>query len=99
MKEFIIAVYRASSNKVYSFAATYLNECLLSYENSDCPNKGKADHDCENCEDGCPTSGWYELTGDDYDGSLYLKLHLNEGDYIKGWRTVPKWEETTTAEA
>lgn len=86
-REFIVAVKRAHNGKVYSFAASYLNAYPLRYEY--CP-KGEG-RPCDGCENGCPTTGWFRLTGDDGDGRLYQQLELNEGDELLGWRDVPQW--------
>lgn len=85
--EFIVAVQRARNDKVYSFAASYLNAAPLQYEY--CP-KDK-DGFCNGCEDGCPTTGWYYQTGEDGGGSQYQSLELKDGDKLEGWRNVPQW--------
>ena len=84
--EFIIAVYRARTGKVYSFAATYMNAHRLQYD--DCP-KGKSGF-CDDCEDGCPTTGWFTEIAED-DSSSFHSLSLDVGDQLKGWRHVPQW--------
>lgn len=88
-REFVVAVRRAHSGKVYSFAASYLNAAPLRYDY--CP-KDK-DGFCEECsDDGCPTTGWFIRTGDD-DGTQYNRLHLDKGDEFMGWREIPRWED------
>ena len=90
-REFIVAVYRASSGKAYTFAASYLNAYPLQYEH-ECP-KWKEGVGCsgEGCDDGCPTTGWFEQTGDDDYSSLYNRLEIREGDVFLGWSEIPKW--------
>lgn len=90
-REFIVAVYRASSGKAYTFAASYLNAYPLQYEH-ECP-KWKEGVGCsgEGCDDGCSTTGWFEQTGDDDYSSLYNRLELREGDIFLGWSELPKW--------
>lgn len=87
-KEFIVAVRRARSGKVYSFAASYLNAYPLEYRDG-CP-KGEG---CsgEGCDDGCPTTGWFLQVGDDCDGAMFHDLELRDGDEFLGWREVPQW--------
>lgn len=88
LAEFIVAVLRARTGKVYSFSATYLNGYGLTY-NDGCP-KGK-DEFCEGCEDGCPTTGWFRETGADDEGTTFHTLILAEGDRLMGWRHIPQW--------
>lgn len=89
-REFILAVYRKHSGKVYSFAAEYLNGYRLRYDYG-CPkDKGGV---CDGCGDGCPTTGWYYVEGADDDGYTYHALSLDDGDEIKGWRELPQWGE------
>ena len=95
MTEFVVAVYRAHSGKVYSFAATYLNGYRLNYQ--DCP-KGK-DKFCDECEEGCPTTGWFVQTGDDDDAIMFHGLSLKDGDALRGWRTIPQWVEQSSAKS
>ena len=86
-----MAVFRAHSGKVYSFAASYLNAVPLRYE--DCP-KGNEPHRCKECaDDGCPTTGWYRLTGEDGDSGSYQGLDLRDGDKLMGWCELPRWFE------
>lgn len=87
-QEFIAAVFRTHSGKVYSFAASYLNAYPLEYRH-ECP-KGDG---CEGkgCEDGCPTTGWFIQTGEDDDSTQFHTLDLKDGDKFKGWRNVPQW--------
>lgn len=92
-REFIVAVRRAHSGKIYSFAASYLNAAPLRYDY--CP-KDK-DGFCAECEDGCPTTGWFVQTGDD-GGTQYNSLGLDKGDEFMGWRRVPQWEDGRTSE-
>ena len=89
-REFICAVYRKHSDKVYTFSATYLNAYRLNYEWG-CPNE-KGDEICDGCEDGCPTTGWFNLTGADDEGSQYHSLNLRDGDELRGWRALPAWD-------
>lgn len=91
-REFVVAVKRAHNGKVYSFAASYLNAYPLRYE-YECPKGEGCPRD--GCEDGCPTTGWFRLTGDDGEGRLYQQLELNEGDELLGWRDVPQWPVLT----
>lgn len=96
-QEFIVAVRRASNGKVYSFAASYLNATPLQYDWG-CP-RGNDEDKCKECTyDGCPTTGWYRLTGNDGDGGSYESLHMGAGDVLLGWRTVPSWDETTLSQ-
>ena len=90
-REFIVAVYRARSGKACTFAASYLNAYPLQYEH-ECP-KWKAGVGCsgEGCDDGCPTTGWFEQTGDDDYSPMYNRLELREGDVLLGWSELPKW--------
>jgi|ERR1700721_1528999 len=88
MREFVIAIRRARTGKVYSFAASYLNEYPLNY--NDCPQGN--DHICDACtEDGCPTTGWFEQTGADDEGAQFHPLSLSDGDQLLGWRNIPQW--------
>lgn len=88
--EFIVAVRRGHNGKVYSFAAMFLNAYPLNYEHG-CPRESDG-CDGMQCEDGCPTTGWFSLTGDDDgDGRMYHKLSIAEGDEFLGWRPVPQW--------
>lgn len=90
-REYIVAVYRAHSGKVYSFACTYLNATPLNCD--ECPLGNEA-HSCGKCtDDGCPFTGWYRLTGDDGESGSYQSLHLETGDEIRGWREIPRWED------
>lgn len=88
-REFICAVYRTHSDKVYTFSATYLNAYRLNYEWG-CPNE-KSQETCDGCEDGCPTTGWFTLAGADDEGSQYHSLNLRDGDELRGWRALPTW--------
>jgi hypothetical protein len=90
MREFIAAVYRKHSDKVYTFSATYLNAYALTYEWG-CP-KGDG---CEGsgCDDGCPTTGWFLLTGEEDEGSTYHALDFKDGDMLMGWQELPKWDD------
>jgi hypothetical protein len=90
MKEYIVAVYRAHSGKVYSFAATYLNEYGLIYEWG-CP-KGKPDFSCDGCDDGCPTTGWFTQTGEEDDSTTFHSMNCKDGDKFMGWREIPQWD-------
>lgn len=91
MKEFVVAVFRKRTGKVYTFSATYLNKYPLNYQ--DCICKPESDH----TDDGCPTSGWCTQTGDDDEGSHFHHLHLDEGDRVMGWCQLPQWTETKAA--
>lgn len=90
MREFIVAVYRQHSGKIYSFAASYLNGYPLNYRHG-CPKKD-TDEFCEGCEDGCPTTGWFTQVGEEDDGATFQTLGLQPGDKMMGWRTLPQWE-------
>jgi hypothetical protein len=90
MREYVIAVFRGRSEKVYSFAASYLNAFPLQYEW--CPKDAKATGGCADCDDGCPTTGWFVQTGDEDDGSTFQSLSLKDGDKIMGWRDIPQWD-------
>lgn len=90
-KEFIVAVRRAHNGKVYSFAADYLNACRLRYEYG-CPKESEGCRG-DDCEDGCPTTGWFSPTGDEDDGRTYHALSLRDGDKLVGWRDVPQWSD------
>lgn len=93
MKEFVIAVYREQSKKVYSFACSYLNAHRLQYEW--CPKDAKKDGFCDGCDDGCPTTGWFILTGDgDNESGAFNSLTINDGDKIVGWQNIPQWDGT-----
>ena len=89
MREFIIAVYRKHSGKVYTFAASYLNAYRLNYDR--CPNEAACAGNGDMCEDGCPTTGWFVQTGDDDFASRFETLGLDDGDKMLGWRTLPEW--------
>lgn len=86
--EYIVAVYRKSADKTYTFAATYLNQFRV--ENNDAPCK-----DCDGkCEDEgtCPLTGWFQLTGDSgYDAGCYWGMTLCEGDKLRAWCELPKF--------
>lgn len=88
--EFVVAVRRASSGKVYSFSASYLNAFPLEYRDG-CPKGNDVNIACEGCDDGCPTTGWFYQTGEDGDSSQYNSLHLGDGDELVGWRHIPQW--------
>ena len=94
MNEFVLAVYRATTKKTYSFAATYLHSFLLDYPDG-CPLKPGTSEVCkEDCADGCPTTGWYLLVGDDnYDAGVYSHVYMRDGDKIKGWTEIPDWND------
>lgn len=87
-RQFIAAVRRAHSGKVYTFAASYLNGYQLVYEDG-CP-KGDGGEG-NGCDDGCPTTGWYEATGNGEDALTYEKLSLRKGDEFLGWCAVPSY--------
>lgn len=87
-QNFIVAVRRARSGKVYSFPSAYLNAYPLRYE-YECP-KGEG-CDGNGCEDGCPITGWYSATGDGEDGLTYSPMYMDPGDEFLGWRKVPQW--------
>lgn len=87
-REFIVAVYRARFGKAYTFAASYLNAYPLQYQ-YECPKGDGCDRN--GCDDGCPTTGWFEQTGDDDYSSMYNRLELNPGDKLLGYREIPKW--------
>jgi hypothetical protein len=86
--EYIVAVYRARTGKVYTFAASYLNEHRLVYD--DCPKDVPGG--CVGCDDGCPTTGWFTQTGDDDMACRYERLGLYNGDRLMGWSALPVWE-------
>lgn len=89
-REFVVAVRRAKSGNVYSFAATYLSALRLQYQN--CP-KGR-DNFCEECHDeGCETTGWFYTTGDDDDGEHFHPMYMEKGDEFLSWRNFPQWSE------
>lgn len=88
-RSFVVAVRRAHSGKVYSFPAVYLNAYPLQF-NDECP-KGPG-CDGTGCDDGCPTTGWYSITGDGDDGNTYSVLHFDKGDEFLGWRELPQWD-------
>lgn len=98
-KEYVVAVFRNLTGKVYSFAASYLNATPLRYEWG-CPHDDKVDpYACKLCtDDGCPTTGWYRLTGDDGDGGKYESIDLRDGDRMMGWRELPRWKVALTDE-
>lgn len=85
MKEFIVAVFRQHSGKVYSFAASYLNAYPLNYDDCIC----KSEH--LHLDDGCPTTGWFEQTDDDEFAYRFNSLNLKDGDRLMGWREIPQW--------
>ena len=85
---FIVAVRRARSGKVYSFPSAYLNAYPLRYE-YECPKGDGCEG--EGCEDGCPITGWYSATGDGEDGLTYSPMYMDPGDEFLGWRQVPQW--------
>lgn len=90
MREYVLAVFRARSGKVYSFAASYLNAYRLEYRDG-CPHE-KCPFTPE-CDEGCPTTGWFVQTGDDAYDSLFQTLELRDGDKIKGWCDIPQWSD------
>jgi len=87
-RNFIVAVRRARNGQVYSFPLVYLNAYQLRYE-YECPKGDGCEGD--GCDDGCPTTGWYNETGDGDDGSTYSPMHMDPGDEFLGWRQVPQW--------
>lgn len=91
-REYIVAVRRAISEKVYTFSCSYLNALPLNCD--DCPH-GQEANGCGECtDDGCPFTGWYYLTGEDGDSGSYQSLNLGPGDKLMGWREMPQWEES-----
>lgn len=93
-KEYVVAVFRQHSGKVYTFAASYLNAYPLVYQD-ECPNGDGCDGN--GCDDGCPTTGWFRLTGDDGEAETYVSLNIRKGDRLMGWRELPQWEEMLSA--
>lgn len=93
MREFVVAVYRQHSGKVYTFAATYLNAYGLVYEDG-CPKGDGCEGACR--DDGCPTTGWFSQTGEEDDATTYYSLNLKDGDRLMGWRELPQWTEAVT---
>jgi hypothetical protein len=89
LREYVLAVFRERTGKVYSFAACYLNAYPLEYRDG-CPNKNCKG---EGCDDGCPTTGWFDETGDEDYSSLYNSLSLERGDKIMGWCEIPQWPD------
>lgn len=92
-REFIVAVFRKNSGKTYTFAATYLNAYPLNYE-YECPKGDGCSGD--GCNDGCPTTGWFYLTGEDGEAGSYNSLSIGDGDILKGWRELPQWDDAET---
>jgi hypothetical protein len=84
MKEFVVAVFRKHTEKIYTFAACYLN----AYELED-RHEGTTKL----------FTGWYSQTGDEDYASLFEPLALNEGDKLMGWRELPKWDCATATSA
>jgi len=90
IQEYVIAVYRKRTNKVHTFACSYLKSYPLHYEDTDfCPNKTCDDGPCS---DGCPTTGWFTLVGEDDEAGTYYRLALYDGDKLMGWREMPQWD-------
>lgn len=89
---FIIAVQRARNGKVYTYPASYLNAYPLRFE-YECPKGDGCDG--EGCDDGCPTTGWYDATGDGDDGLTYTPIYFEKGDEFLGWREIPAWSAAT----
>jgi hypothetical protein len=89
--EFIVAVYRARTGKVYTFSCSYLSAFRILYD--DCPRDKVKQGLCDDCsEDGCSTTGWFYLTGDgNNESGCYQTLLLRDGDKIVGWQELPKW--------
>lgn len=93
MHEYVLAVLRNRTGKVYSFAATYLNAYPLEYRDG-CPFENERGKGCgKECDDGCPTTGWFEQTGSDDYASLFNSLELRDGDKIVGWAEIPQWAD------
>jgi len=90
MQEYVIAVYRKRTNKIHTFACSYLKAYPLHYEDTDfCPNKTCDDGPCS---DGCLTTGWFTLVGEDDEAGTYYRLALYDGDKLMGWREMPQWD-------
>lgn len=89
MQEYVLAVYRSHSGKIYSFAGSYLNAYPLQYRH-ECPKGDGCSGD--GCDDGCPTTGWFVQVGDDDDAAIFQSLSLKDGDKIMGWRDIPQWD-------
>jgi Lar family restriction alleviation protein len=92
-REFIVAVKRAKTGKVSTFAASYLNAYELEYQDHPCPQcQNIPDPECSgNSGGGCPTTGWYTVTGDDDYAGMWNALYLEKGDEIVGWAEVPQF--------
>lgn len=88
--EFIVAVFRAGNSKVYSFAASYLNELPLYHPNG-CD---ECDGERDGCP-GCPVTGWFFATEE---GGYYTSVNLEGGDELLGWRNIPQWPSEITTE-
>lgn len=77
-REFLVAIYRAKSDKTYTTTGYYLNAYPLDY---------RWDDEHEN-----PTTGWFYLTGDgDNDSGCYHDFNLRDGDCLKAWAEIPAW--------
>jgi hypothetical protein len=86
---FVVAVRRALNGKVYRFEATYLNQFLLSYEDTPCPSCPGEDCPGEN-GDGCPVTGWFRQEPH-YEYDSYYRPLLSKGDELVGWGAFPEW--------
>lgn len=89
-KAFIVAVRRAKSGKVSTFPAYYLNAYPLSYEDG-CSKCCDNEEFCEQSVDGCPTTGWFSIAGNDDDARQYESLHFDPGDEFLGWSEIQPW--------
>jgi hypothetical protein len=94
MREYVVAVKRAKTGKAYEFAACYLNGYPIEYR--DCCPKGNG-CDGDGCDDGCPTTGWFEQTGDDYYDTMFNQMSIGKDDTFLGWLELPRWEDRATA--
>lgn len=87
MKSFIVTVRRkphpGRSRDVWTFAAYYLNQYGLRYED------GCGAEDCEEKHDGeCPTTGWFEDNANPEYENCFYKI-LAEGDEVIEWAEIP----------
>lgn len=88
-REFVVAIRRAKNGKVYSFAAYYLNAYRLEYRDG-CPDVESCPGP-DQCDDGCPTTGWFTSIGDDDYDYLFQNLYLEKDDKVMGWCELPQW--------
>lgn len=85
----LIATKSKHDGQIRTFAAYYLNEYPLEYEDG-CKLCQSGDDSHENL-DGCPTTGWfYDESNFEYDNCY----HPIYGDVLK-WASIPKYQPTS----